>query len=99
MPVVVVTDLVNAWADVFVPEPVIPRLRLNQPATVFTDAGGAGIAGTISYISPKAEFTPRNVQTSEERSKLVYRVRIAVANNDGVLKQGMPVEAVLPLQP
>ena len=99
MPVVVVTDLVNAWADVFVPEPVIPRLRLNQPATVFTDAGGSGIGGTISYISPKAEFTPRNVQTSEERSKLVYRVRIAVANNDGVLKQGMPVEAVLPLQP
>ena len=99
MPIVVVTDLVNAWADVFVPEPVIPRLRLNQQATVFTDAGGSGIVGTISYISPKAEFTPRNVQTSEERSKLVYRVRIAVANNDGVLKQGMPVEAVLPLQP
>jgi HlyD family secretion protein len=96
-PVAVVTDLVNAWADVFVSEPVVPRLRLNQAATVFTDAGGAGIAGTISYISPKAEFTPRNVQTAEERSKLVYRVRVSVINNDGVLKQGMPVEAVLPL--
>jgi HlyD family secretion protein len=98
-PVVVITDLANAWADVFVPEPTVPRLRLGQPATVFTDAGGAGIAGTISYISPKAEFTPRNVQTAEERSKLVYRVRIAVDNKDGVLKQGMPIEAVLPLQP
>ena len=97
-PVVVIADLVNAWADVFVDEPVVPRLRLKQSATVFTDAGGPGIAGNISYISSKAEFTPRNVQTAEERSKLVYRVRISVVNTDGVLKQGMPVEAVLPLQ-
>jgi membrane fusion protein YbhG len=98
-PVVVITDLVHAWADVFVPEPVVPRLRLGQSATVVTDAGGAGLGGTVSYISPKAEFTPRNVQTADERSKLVYRVRISVDNKDGVLKQGMPVEAVLPLQP
>jgi HlyD family secretion protein len=98
-PVVVITDLAHAWADVFVPEPIVPRLRLKQPATVFTDAGGSGIAGTVSYIAPRAEFTPRNVQTAEERSKLVYRIRIAVDNTEGVLKQGMPVEAVLPLQP
>jgi HlyD family secretion protein len=57
------------------------------------------LPGAVSYISPKAEFTPRNVQTSEERSKLVYRIRVAVDNKDGVLKQGMPVEAVIPLQP
>jgi HlyD family secretion protein len=98
-PAVVVADLANAWADVFVDEPAIPRLRLNQPALVFTDAGGAGLNGTVTFISPKAEFTPRNVQTAEERSKLVYRVRVSVRNDDGVLKQGMPVEAVLPLQP
>ena len=98
-PVVVITDLVNAWADVFVPEPVVPRLRLGQAATVYTDAGGSGIAGKVSYVSAKAEFTPRNVQTADERSKLVYRVRISVDNKDGILKQGMPVEAVLPLQP
>jgi HlyD family secretion protein len=97
-PVVVITDLTHAWADVFVPEPTVPRLRLGQAATVFTDAGGSGLPGTISYISPKAEFTPRNVQTSEERSKLVYRVRIAVDNTAGILKQGMPIEAVMALQ-
>jgi HlyD family secretion protein len=97
-PAIVVADLVNAWADIFVDEPIVPRLRLQQPATVFTDAGGAGIGGRVSFISPKAEFTPRNVQTAEERSKLVYRIRIAVNNTDGILKQGMPVEAVLPLQ-
>ena len=53
----------------------------------------------MTYISPKAEFTPRNVQTADERSKLVYRIRIAVDNTAGVLKQGMPVEAELALQP
>ena len=66
-----------------------------QPATLFTDAGGSGIPGTVTYISPKAEFTPRNVQTSEERSKLVYRVKITADNREGILKPGMPVEAEL----
>lgn len=97
-PALVVVDLDRAWADVFVPEPIVPTLRIGQPATVFTDAGGAGLAGTVSYISPKAEFTPRNVQTAEERSKLVYRIRISVDNKDGILKQGMPVEAELSLR-
>jgi HlyD family secretion protein len=97
-PAIVVVDLDHAWADVFVPEPTVPQIKIGQAATVFTDAGGSGIAGTIAYISPKAEFTPRNVQTAEERSKLVYRVRINVDNKNGVLKQGMPVEAEISLQ-
>lgn len=97
-PVAVIVDLDHAWADVFVPEPVIPRLRLGQSATLFTDAGGDGLAGTITWISPAAEFTPRNVQTADERSKLVYRVRVTVDNSAGVLKLGMPVEAELGLQ-
>jgi HlyD family secretion protein len=96
-PALVVVDLDRAWADVFVPEPSIPQIKLGQAATVLPDDGGPGLSGTISYISPKAEFTPRNVQTAEERSKLVYRVRINVDNRDGVLKQGMPVEAEIPL--
>ena len=98
-PLVVITDLDHAWANVFVDEPAVPRLRLGQAATVFTDAGGPGLSGTISYISAKAEFTPRNVQTAADRSKLVYRVKVAVDNKSGVLKAGMPVEADIPLQP
>ena len=98
-PVLVITDLDNAWADVYVPEPAIPRIRIGQAAKVFTDAGGNGLQGSITFISPKAEFTPRNVQTAEERSKLVYRVRISIDNKEGVLKAGMPVEAEIPLTP
>ena len=94
---IVVVDLDHAWADVFVPEPTVPQIKIGQQASVFTDAGGAALAGTVAYISPKAEFTPRNVQTAEERSKLVYRVRINVDNKDGILKQGMPIEADIPI--
>jgi len=96
-PLVLVTDLDHAWANLFVPEPLMPRLKIGQAATVYTDAGGQGIPGKITFISPKAEFTPRNVQTADERSKLVYRIKVTVDNSQGVLKQGMPVDAELPL--
>jgi len=95
-PVVVVADLDHVWANVYVDEPIVPRLRVGQDATVFTDAGGAGLPGTITYISSKAEFTPRNVQTAEDRSKLVYRIKISVPNTSGMLKVGMPIEADIP---
>jgi HlyD family secretion protein len=98
-PLVVLTDLDRAWANVYVDEPVIPRLKLGQEAMVFTDAGGSAIGGTITYISPKAEFTPRNVQTAQDRSQLVYRVKISVDNRGGILKSGMPVEAEMVFQP
>ena len=94
-PVVAITDLDHAWANVYVDEPVVPRLRLRQPVTLVTDAGQR-LQGSITFISPKAEFTPRNVQTAAERSKLVYRIKVSADNRDGVLKPGMPVEAELP---
>ena len=92
-PLIVVTDLDNAWANLFVPEPMVPRIKLGQAATVMTDAGGTGLPGKITFISPRAEFTPRNVQTADERSKLVYRIKVSVDNREGILKQGMPVDA------
>jgi HlyD family secretion protein len=97
-PIVVVTDLDNAWANVFVPEPMVPRVKLGQAAKVVTDAGGEGLPGKVTFVSPKAEFTPRNVQTAEERSKLVYRIKVTVDNRAGILKPGMPVDAELGLQ-
>jgi HlyD family secretion protein len=96
MPLLVVTDLDHAWANLFVPEPLMPRIALGQVAAVLTDAGDT-VPGTVTYISPQAEFTPRNVQTADERSKLVYRIKVAVDNRAGVLKQGMPVDAELTL--
>jgi len=98
-PLVIVTDLDRAWANVYIDEPLIPRIRLGQKARIFTDAGGPGVQGEVTFVSPKAEFTPRNVQTSQERSKLVYRIKVSFDNRSGIFKQGMPVEAEVPLQP
>ena len=95
-PVIVLTDLDHVWANVYVDEPSVPRLKLGQAATLFTDAGGAGLPGTVSYISSRAEFTPRNVQTADDRSRLVYRVKVSANNAAGTLKPGMPVEAEIP---
>jgi HlyD family secretion protein len=95
-PAVVITDLEHAWANVYVDEPLVPRLRIGQKAAVLTDAGQR-IEGTVTFISPRAEFTPRNVQTPDERSKLVYRIKVSVDNRAGVLKSGMPVEVELPV--
>jgi HlyD family secretion protein len=93
-PIVVVTDLDHAWANVYVDERLVPQLKIGQPAALVTDAGQR-LEGAITFISPKAEFTPRNVQTAEERSKLVYRIKVTADNRAGVLKPGMPVEADL----
>jgi HlyD family secretion protein len=86
-----VIDLDRAWADAYVEEPLVPSLKIDEAATVITDAGNR-LAGRIAFISPRAEFTPRNVQTAAERAKLVYRVKVTVDNRQGVLKPGMPVE-------
>lgn len=90
-PLLVLIDLDHAWANAYVDEPLVPGLRLDQPATVVTD-GGQRLTGRISFIASRAEFTPRNVQTAAEQSKLVYRVKVAVDNKAGILKPGMPVE-------
>jgi HlyD family secretion protein len=96
-PILVVTDLDHAWANLYVPEPAVPRLRIGQAVAVRTDAGDS-VPGTLSFVSPNAEFTPRNVQTAEERSKLVYRIKVNVKNEQGLLKPGMPVYADVTLQ-
>ncbi len=91
---VVVTDLASAWLNVYVPEPDLARIRLGQEAEVRTDDGQVR-KGRVSFISPRAEFTPKNVQTRDERVKLVYRIKVALENADSLFKPGMPAEARL----
>lgn len=73
-------------------------VKIGQQVRVLTDAAGGSMAetsGKIVWISAKAEFTPKIVQTKEERVNLVYAVKIEVKNSDGVLKIGMPAEVKL----
>jgi HlyD family secretion protein len=84
------------WLRAYVAETDIGRVRVGQPATISVDAyPGRGVPGVISEIASEAEFTPRNVQTKKERVNLVFRVKVSAANPDGVLKPGMPADAVL----
>jgi HlyD family secretion protein len=91
---VVVTDLASAWLNVYVAEPDLARVRLGQDADVVTDDAQTR-RGRISFVSSRAEFTPKNVQTRDERVKLVYKVKVALDNADGLFKPGMPAEARL----
>ena len=95
-PIAVIVDLDHAWANVYLEETLVPQVRLDQPATVVTDAGDR-LEGRVSFIASRAEFTPRNVQTANERAKLVYRLKVSVDNSKGILKPGMPVEVDLGL--
>jgi HlyD family secretion protein len=92
--IVVVTDLPNAWLNAFVAEPDLARLRIGQQAEVTTDDGQVR-TGRVSFVASRAEFTPKNVQTRDERVKLVYRIKVALENGDGLFKPGMPATARL----
>jgi HlyD family secretion protein len=94
----VVTELARPWLTVYVPEPELARIRLGQDAEVVTDDGQRRV-GRVTWVSPRAEFTPKNVQTPEERAKLVYKVKIGLDNPDGLFKPGMPAEARLRAAP
>ena len=92
----VVSDLSTVKLTIYVPEAELGSLRLGQQARVRIDSfPGRDFAGTITWISPVAEFTPRDIQTKDERVKLVFAVRIEMANPDGVFKPGMPADAVV----
>jgi HlyD family secretion protein len=68
-------------------------VKVGDAATVRVDGRVQDFTGRVSYVSPVAEFTPKNVQTPEERAKLVFRVKLALDNPDGVFKPGMPADA------
>jgi HlyD family secretion protein len=92
--IIIVTDLANAWLNAYIPEPALGRIRLGQEAEVVTDDGQSR-TGRVSFVASEAEFTPKNVQTRDERVKLVFRIKVALDNEDGLFKPGMPATAFL----
>jgi len=93
-PLYKIADIDNMFIRVYVSEPQLSKIKLGQKAVVLIDSGKKDYKkyeGTISWISDKAEFTPKIVQTKEERVTLVYAVKVVV-KNDGFLKIGMPGE-------
>lgn len=93
MPVYTIGDLENPWIKIYIKEDKLGLIKPGQRAEVKVDSyPDKSYEGKVSYISSEAEFTPRNVQTQEERVKLVFGVKISVKNISGELKPGMPAD-------
>jgi HlyD family secretion protein len=92
--VITAGDLAHPWVRAYIGERDLGRVKLGAKAKVTTDSfPGKEYEGRVSFIASEAEFTPKQIQTPEERAKLVYRVKIEVDNPHGELKSNMPADA------
>jgi HlyD family secretion protein len=99
-PLLLLGDLDHPWIKVYVPETALGKFRLGTPARIYVDSfPGQPFQGAVSWIADQAEFTPKNVQTAEERVNLVYAVKIMIPNAQRKLKSGMPADAEILLGP
>jgi HlyD family secretion protein len=91
-----VANLEDIWLTAYINETDLGRVKLNQTTEIRTDTyPGKVYPGRISFISQEAEFTPKQIQTREERVKLVYRIKIQVDNTNLELKPGMPADGYI----
>ncbi len=96
--IVTLGDLTRPWLNLYVGERDLGKVALGMKASVTVDSFPTQpFPGKVTFISEKAEFTPKNIQTQDERVKLVYRIKIEMENRNQALKAGMPADAVLPL--
>jgi HlyD family secretion protein len=94
-PLVEVADLSVMTVEIYVPLPKLASFTVGTPAAIIVQGGSRQLSGTVSWISSRAEFTPKSILTEETRTTLVYGVKIRVPNPDGILKIGMPVDVRL----
>ena len=96
-PLLTVADLDNLTLTIYVPEDQLGKVQLGQPVLVTVDAYPDRVfVGTVNFVSSQAEFTPKNVQTKEERVSMVFAVKVKLPNPDRALKPGMPADAYSP---
>ena len=92
-----IADLDTVWVKIYLPPKDLTEIKLGDRALVDPEDGRSEpIEGRVSWISPEAEFTPKNVQTKEARADLVYAVKVTIPNPDEDLKIGMPVMVRIP---
>jgi HlyD family secretion protein len=99
-PVLTIGDIDHPWLRGYVPQSKLGQVKLGMPVAVSSDSyPGKTYKGKISFIASEAEFTPKQIQTNEERVKLVYRIKVDVENPNRELKLNMPVDGVIDLKP
>lgn len=92
-PILTVTNVTNPWVRVYIPEKEIGKILIGLTASVKVDSfPDKEFPAEVTFISPEAEFTPKSVQTQEERVKLVFAVNVTAENPEGLLKPGMPAD-------
>lgn len=97
-PVFTAVDLNDVWVTAYIDEKDLGKVKLNQKAYVTTDSyKNKKYDGWVSFISNQAEFTPKYIQTQEERVKYVYRIKVRADNSSLELKPGMPADAYIQL--
>ncbi|HEX7929197.1 MAG TPA: efflux RND transporter periplasmic adaptor subunit [bacterium] len=90
-------DLREVWAYVYVPQTLLAQIKVGMDVDGhLPELGDQTIPGRVIKINDEAEFTPKNVQTRQERTRLVYGVKVLFPNGKGLLKPGMPIEVALP---
>jgi len=92
--VLTVADLKNLWIKVYIPTDDLPAIKLNQRVRFTVSGESRTFKGTVIEIASKGEFTPKSIQTKKERTNVVFGVKIRVDDRSGVLKPGMPADAV-----
>lgn len=91
-----IVNLSDTWVEIYINETEIPFVHVSDTADIYLDSDPkTPLKGTVSFISQKAEFTPRNVQTKKERVKQVFAVRVRVDNSSQRFKPGLPVDVYL----
>lgn len=92
-PIVTLTDTKDLSIRVYVSEKELPKVKIGQKVEIFVDAyPEEAFHGTISYISPTSEFTPKNLQTAEERVNMVFAVKVKITDGGDRLKPGLPAD-------
>lgn len=97
--ILTLADIKNIWAYIYVPQPEVANLKPGMKLKSYLpELGNREFTGTVLKINDEAEFTPKNVQTQAERTRLVFGVKVSFlgSNNDEVLKPGMTIEIELP---
>jgi HlyD family secretion protein len=97
--IVTLGDTARPWLRGYITESQLGRVKLGQKVRLRTDSfQGVDYEGLVTFIASEAEFTPKQIQTPEERVKLVYRIKVEVANPKGELKNNMPMDAEIATQ-
>jgi len=95
-PVLVIADLAEVKANLYVPVRELGSVRVGQAVALTADPyPGRTFLGVVTSVNPKAEYTPRNVQSQRDRLNLVFVVKARIDNRDGALMPGLPVQAAI----